>query len=146
LGAVHYLDPEQRAVRPEPDWATRDLREGEHLRHPVTDDLLGAFPFSGAIFVSAAPEAQREMDMLAARGVPIAVLPSTVDDPELADRWSPYDPARDLLRGRRRDRWAESEQWPERRPPRGDGVPYAFVVQRLILQWSRRRGDDLRSE
>jgi hypothetical protein len=58
-----------------------------------------------------------------------------MDDPALAERWSPYDPTQELLRGERRDRCAEQETRPDRRRPHGDRVPYTFVVQRLILPW-----------
>jgi hypothetical protein len=141
LGAVQYFDRERRPIGPQPEWATLDLRSIEHVRHSVTGDLLGMFPLSGAIFISAAPDAEREMDLLKERRVPIAVLSSTVDDPALADRWSAYDPSREMLRADRSDRWSEREPRRERRRRPVERVPYAFVVQRLILQWSRGRQD-----
>lgn len=143
LGAVHYVDPDGRSMPGEREWASYDLRELESVRHPVTSNMLRHFKLRGAIFISPTHAAEPEMAMLAEQQVPVAVLSATVDDPQLAETWSPRDPTRDLVRPERRHRWAEREEWHEREEPRerrrplGDRVPYAFVAQRLILNWAR---------
>jgi hypothetical protein len=137
LGGVRYLDPDGEVVAPDPVWATRRLESLEHVRHAVTDGLVEAMRPRVAVFVSATASAERDMSVLDAHGVPIAVLSSTVDDPVLAERWSSSDPTEYLLREGRRGRWTERAAGEDPFGAAPSRLPYGYIVQRLILDWYR---------
>ena len=133
LDAVRYVDANGDPVEPDPEWA-RELEESEHLRHPVTVDLVERFAPRGAVLVSPGPEAEEEIDLLHELGMRVAVIAATTRDRSSADRWRHLDPTAELLRPERRGRWSEREgaRDEERRPV----VPYAYLMQRMIDAWA----------
>jgi hypothetical protein len=119
-GAMSYRDPEGREVglieQAEPD---------RRFRHPVTARLLQVARPSFAVILSPSPAATDEAPQL--RGVDTYLFRSTMLDPDLQLDFP--DPTDRLYDNRSGNRWSG----PDGESP--GGIPYTYVMQRLVDQW-----------
>ncbi len=144
---VRYVDAEGRTLELAGE-LTSQL--GEYRRHPLTPWIVDRFEPRGAIFVAPHGAAEEELEMLAAKGIGVAVLADTAPYADDARRWRYLDPMQEIIGDVPLDRWAEqvSElRWDEGldwgsdhpgqlRPRVGVAMPYAFVLQRLVARWA----------
>jgi hypothetical protein len=147
---LQYLDAEGEGLELDGE-PQRTAELGEYRRHPLRSWILERFAPRGAIFIAPHGQAEEEIEMLAAKGVDVAVLADTAPYVGDAERWRDRDPMRELIGDVPLDRWTEQgglrrdgegahELWLEHpdepRSRAGVPMPYAFVLQRLIGGWA----------
>lgn len=131
--AVEYVDANREPVAAEQRFPETSLRQAR--RHPLPPWVVERFEPRGAVFIGADAQASAEIEGLQSRGVRVAVLTATVLDDGRAETWADLDPAREFARGRS-DRWSERDERP--RNGSGEVVPFPFVMQRLVAEWTGR--------
>ncbi|MGW6194790.1 hypothetical protein ACWF0M_01460 [Kribbella sp. NPDC055110] len=119
-GAVSYRDPAGREVG-----LIEEAERERRFRHPVTTDLLQIAQPSFAVLLSPSLATSNEAPLL--RGVETYLFRSTILDPDL--RLDLADPTEWLYENRSGNRWSGPDGQSH------GGIPYTFVMQRLVDQW-----------
>lgn len=135
-GAVLHVGPDGDPVEPADDRTyEREIDTSYEHRQPVVPWLIEQWRPAGAVFVAPEADAQHDMELLRDSSIAFAVLAHA--DAERAKQWREHDAAR-LMMAERPARWANRDDV-KRGPQSEDVVPYAYIAQRLVSEWTRKR-------